>query len=224
MRPPAIDGKAAPPQSWQLKDDFIPAICLDLGVHQHHLVHFLTGEEPELVNAEFNTYSRHRDIIDNVNMWTEYPSGMTASFWMSKTAVGRRNGLRIRLFGELGSAEWYQLDPEHLQISTVDGGQMIIDRGGQAGIAAEARYNRMKVGHPSGFIEAFANLYVDFADALLDWRQHGRHNNPFVFGIEHATNGLAAFHAARLSTSRRRWERVQHTPSYREALLPKFLS
>jgi hypothetical protein len=82
----------------------------------------------------------------------------------------------------------------------------------------------MKVGHPSGFIEAFANLYVDFADALLDWRQHGRHNNPFVFGIEHATNGLAAFHAARLSTSRRRWERVQHTPSYREALLPKFLS
>jgi predicted dehydrogenase len=224
VRPPAIDGKAAPPQSWQLKDDFIPAICLDLGVHQHHLVHFLTGEEPELVNAEFNTYSRHRDIIDNVNMWTEYPSGMTASFWMSKTAVGRRNGLRIRLFGELGSAEWYQLDPEHLQISTVDGGQMIIDRGGQAGIAAEARYNRMKVGHPSGFIEAFANLYVDFADALLDWRQHGRHNNPFVFGIEHATNGLAAFHAARLSTSRRRWERVQHTPSYREALLPKFLS
>ena len=42
---------------------------------------------------------------------------MTSNFWMSKTAVGRRNGLRIRLFGELGSAEWYQMEPEQFTTS-----------------------------------------------------------------------------------------------------------
>ncbi len=224
VRPPAIAGKASPPQSWRLKDDFIPTICLDLGVHLHHLAYFLSGEEPETVNAEFNTYSQYRDIVDNVSMWVEYPSGMTSNFWMSKTAVGRRNGLRIRLFGEKGSAEWYQLDPEQLQIATVDGSQMIIDRGGQACIAAEARYNRMKVGHPSGFIEAFANLYSDIADALIEWRRLGQPRNPYVFGLEHATNGLSLFHAARLSTSRRRWERVHTTLPQREALISKFRS
>ncbi|MCB1722519.1 MAG: Gfo/Idh/MocA family oxidoreductase [Gammaproteobacteria bacterium] len=214
VRPPAIAGKAAPPQSWRLKDDFIPTICLDLGVHLHHLTTFLTGEEPQQVNAEFGNFSRYRGIVDNVAMWAEYPSGMTSNFWMSKTAVGRRNGLRIRLFGETGSAEWYQLESEQLHISTIDGSHLTIDRGGQATVAGEARYNRMKVGHPSGFIEAFANLYTDIADALLEWRSEGRHRHPYVYGMEHATDGLATLHAARLSSSRRRWERVHATPHH----------
>lgn len=218
VRPPAIAGKSAPPQGWRLHDEFIPTICLDLGVHLHHLAFFLCGEDADQVNAEFNTYSQYRHIVDNVALWAEYPSGMTANFWMSKTAVGRRNGLRIRLFGELGSAEWYQLEPEQLKISTLDGVHMTIDRGGQALVAGDARYNRMKVGHPSGFIEAFANLYDDIADALLEWRQTGRHSNPFVYGMRHATNGLALFHAARLSGSRRRWERVQVAPRHDRSL------
>ena len=71
VRPPAIAGRAAPPQSWRLKDDFIPTICLDLGVHLHHLAYFLCGEEPETVNAEFNTYSQYRDIVDNISMWLD---------------------------------------------------------------------------------------------------------------------------------------------------------
>ncbi|MDJ0738913.1 MAG: Gfo/Idh/MocA family oxidoreductase [Gammaproteobacteria bacterium] len=214
VRPPAIAGKAAPPQGWRLHDDFIPTICLDLGVHLHHLAGFLCDEEAEQVNAEFNTYSQYRHIVDNVSMWLEYPSGMTASFWMSKTAVGMRNGLRIRVCGELGSAEWFQLEPETLQLAMIDGTRLSIDRGGQALVAGDARYNRMKVGHPSGFIEAFANLYTDIADALLEWRENGRHSNPHVYGMRHATNGLALFHAARLSSSRRRWERVHITPQH----------
>ena len=221
VRPPAIAGKAAPPQSWRLKDDFIPTICLDLGVHLHHLSYFLTDGEAETVNAEFNTFSQYQDIVDNVAMWLQFSDGMTTNFWMSKTAIGRRNGLRIRLFGEQGSAEWFQMEPEQLQIATMDGTQMIIDRGGQAGVAAEGRYNRMKVGHPSGFIEAFANLYSDFADALLEWRKTRRHTNPYVFGIEHAVDGLALFHAARLSSSSRRWEPVQASVAPEDTLVTK---
>lgn len=224
VRPPAIAGKAAAPQSWRLKDDFIPTICLDLGVPQHHLVRFLTGAEPESVNAEFATHSRYRDIVDNATLWMEYPDGMTANFWMSKTAVGRRNGLRVRVFGELCSAEWYQMEPEHLQISTIDGVHMTVDRGGQATVSGEARYNRMKVGHPSGFIEAFANLYVDFADALLEWRRDRLIYNPYVYGIEHAAHGLSLFHAARLSSSRRRWERVPPLWPQREFTYNRFKS
>ena len=85
------------------------------------------------------------------------------------------------------------------------GSQLIIDRGGQSRIARQARYNRMKVGHPSGFIEAFANLNNDFADALIDWQDNGHHHNPYVYGLDHATRGLELFHAARGAHQQGRW-------------------
>ena len=205
VRPPDIAGKSTPPQDWRLEDDIIPTICLDLGVHLHHLSNFLTDEEPSAVHAEFNTYSQYTEIVDNVKMWLRYDSGISASYWMSKTAIGRRNGLKIRVFGEKASAEWIQLDPEILRLAYIDGAQCIIDRGGPSKICSLHRYNRMKAGHPSGFIEAFANLYSDLADALIQWREKGRHTNPYVFGFDHALRGLFLFHAARNAHENKAW-------------------
>lgn len=218
VRPAGAATDAAHAHEQHPRDDFIPTLCLEFGVHLHHLAHFLTDEEPETVNAEFSTYSPHKDIVDNATMWLQYASGISASFWMSKTAIGRRNGLRVRLFGSKGSAEWYHADPEHLYIATADGMQMAIDRGPQAIVASGGRYNRVGVGHPAGFIEAYANLYADCADALIAWRSDHRQVNPYVYGVQHAVNGLSLLHAARLSSSRRRWERIHAPVTYRETL------
>jgi predicted dehydrogenase len=210
----ALDGGAAAATTdWRSQDGFIPAVCLDLGVQLHHLAGFLSGEEPEGVNAEFRHCAHGHNVVDNVSLWLEYASGMTASLWMSRTAVGRRDGLRIRVFGELGSAEWHAAQPDRLHIATADGMRTIIDRASPALLAGEDRYRRFGAASPGGAVEALANLYTDLADALLAWRDRRRHDNPYVFGLEHAANGLALFHAARLSSSRRRWERIKATGS-----------
>ena len=205
IRPPDIAGKSLPPQSWRLKDDTIPTICLDLGVHLHHFVVFLLGKEPTEVMAEFNNYSEYQGLIDNVKMWLRFDDGQTGSFWMSKTTIGSRNGLKVRVMGDKASAEWVQINPEELSFSSIDGVHTKIDRGTRAGISSSARYNRMKVGHPSGFIEAFANLYEDMASALLQWKQSGEYSNPFVYGLDHAVNGLKLFHCARISDQTGQW-------------------
>lgn len=202
-------GKTATPQSWRLKDGTIPTICLDLGVHLHHLACFIIGKEPVRVIAEFSNCSMHPGLVDNVMMWLEYEDEMKASFWMSKTALGNRNGLKLRLYGENGSAEWVQMHPEELRICYKDGTCITVDRASKTLVCSEMRYNRYKAGHPSGFIEAFANLYCDIADALIEYHKNGKHNNPYVFGIDHSVRGLELFAAARESDNDRCWKELK---------------
>jgi predicted dehydrogenase len=205
VRPPDIAGKSSPPQSWRLRDGIIPTICLDLGVHLHHLMTFMIQEQPRELMSEFDRYSSYASIIDNVKMWLKFDSGKSATFWMSKTAIGSRNGLKCRVYGDKGSAEWVQVLPEELSFSNINGIHTKIDRGSKYGVSSDGRYNRMKVGHPSGFIEAFANLYQDFAEALTQWKKTGEIDNPYVYGLEHAEFGLKLFHQARKSNNEKRW-------------------
>jgi len=206
VRPPAIAGKSAPPQNWRLKDGTIPTICLDLGVHLYHLAFFLVGKEPVRTMAEFSNFSTYHELVDNIMMWLEYEDGMKGSFWMSKTALGYSNGLKIRLYGDEGSAEWVQMNPEELRISYKDGTRTTVDRAAKTLVCGELRYNRFKAGHPAGFIEAFANLYYDIADALIAYRKTGKQENHYVFGLEHSVRGFELFTAARQSNDERRWK------------------
>ena len=203
---PADAFMRATPQPWRLVDGEIPTILLDLGVHLHHLCYFLTGLNPLEVNADFHNYSRFDGIVDDAHIWVKYEEEMNASLWMSKTAPGNRNGLKIRLFGENGSAEWYQMDPEHLTISDLQGRRVTIDRGSET-IALE-QYARFKPGHPIGFVEAFANLYSDIAASLLDFKSGRKNEHPYVYGLEHAAQGLYLLAASNVSYQKRSWVRV----------------
>lgn len=191
------------PQGWRLCDGEIPTILLDLAVHLHHLAYFLTGLKPLSVNADFHTFSSFEDIVDDAYLWVHYQEGMRASYWVSKTALGHRNGLKIRLFGEKSSAEWYQENPEHLHLYQKDSVRMTLDRG-------SARYQeeiveRFKPGHPAGFVEAFANLYLDIADALEEFKKSGSYESPYVYGWEHADEGLRLLAGAAQSHKTRSW-------------------
>ena len=209
MRSKKVKGNITSPQSWRLKDACIPTICLDLGVHLHHLMYFLTGEEPTQTMAEFSNYSSYSDLVDDILMWIKFDSGIKGSFWMSKSALGHRNGLQISLYGDKGSARWVQSEPELLKIFSDDGTCSIVDRGGSTMVCESPRYNRYKAGHPAGFIEAFANLYSDIADALIQFDETGKHGNPYVFGFDHSVNGLNLFTAACKSNEDGSWQALE---------------
>ncbi len=202
--------QAAAPQAWRLKDHAVPTVSLDLGVHAHHLVHFLTGGKTPLeVIGDQATYGQFGDIVDNVYCLAHYEDDLRVQSWFGKTALGNRNGLRIRVYGSLASAEWFQMQPEDLLLNHADGRRSLIDRGADdAGLARQLRYNRFKSGHPSGFIEAFANLYTDIADQLRQHRSGITPRNDFVYGAQESEEGLRFLEAVSRSARTRKWETV----------------
>ena len=195
IRHTGFDGNPARPQQWRLRDGPIPTLSLDLGVHLHHLSRFCTDQRPVAVSAHMDRFSDH-GVIDNALLHLRFEGGASGAYWFGKTALGHRNGLRLRLYGDRGSAEWYQMEAEQLRLSFQDGSHLLLDHGSRMEVCRDPRYHRMKPGHPSGFIEAFANLYRDLAEALIGWRTTGRFDHPYVYGVEHAAEGLRLFHAA----------------------------
>ena len=183
----------ANPQYWRRCDYAVPTVSLDLGVHVHHLIDFLSnGLKPVLLSGEQASYGKFRGIIDNVYCFAQYEKNLRVQAWWGKTALGYRNGLRVRVFGDKASAEWYQMKPEDLKWADNEGRQYSIDRGScEAKTAQETRYNRFKAGHPSGFIEAFANLYADIAEDVREFKAGKKPINPFVYSAEKALEGLS---------------------------------
>ncbi|MBA0204483.1 hypothetical protein Q7O_001382 [Pectobacterium carotovorum subsp. carotovorum PCCS1] len=190
----ATDGKVTKPQSWRQKDGSIPTVSLDLGVHVHQMVDFLIREKAQNVFAFNSTFGEVPNVIDTVHCVARYSTDVICNYWYGKAAPGYRNGLRVRVFGNKGSAEWLQMDPEYLHISDVYGGSFRIDRTHPENrVANLARYCRFKAGHPAGFIEAFANYYEDIADMLSGTP------NDNVFGLDVARDGIIFLHNANIS-------------------------
>lgn len=203
-----LEGKKPVPQSWRLKDYTIPTISLDLGTHLHNMIAFLTEAIPLRVVAREKTYGFFENIIDNVECLIDYSDDISVQMWYSKVAIGNRNGLRIRIYGTKASAEWYQMEPEVLQLNDCYGSIQILDRSNDLEIGMEPRYNRFKPGHPIGFIEAFANYYSDIYDLLLLYKQGENLNSKYILPLEYSVEGLALFEAAHHASQHRMWREV----------------
>lgn len=198
------------PQKWRIHDDFIPTISLDLGIHLHHLSYFLLQKDPIKLSSTYDSFSEY-DVIDNVNINFEYEDSSRGNIWLSKTALGNRNGLEIEVYGEKASAKWVQEKPEELAFSKINGEIILMDRGNiHSEIAREKRYNRMTTGHPSGFIESLGNLYSDIFYELDSFLQKkDTEKSPYVYGFTHAKDGIYFLHAASESNESRQWQRIK---------------
>ncbi|MCU7839480.1 MAG: Gfo/Idh/MocA family oxidoreductase [Candidatus Thiodiazotropha sp. (ex Troendleina suluensis)] len=205
-------GNKPHPQEWRLHDGDVPTIHLDLAVHLHHLIHYLTDQHPLEVVADQSTCGWF-NVIDNVTCLCRYSENILGQMWFSKSALGHRNGLRIRIYGSDASAEWLQANPEELLLSYADGHRQILDRGVDSEVAGLTRYSRFKVGHPAGFVEAFANLYTDIANNVREYKMTAQWQSDEVFSAELALEGMNMLEAMVRSISIREWTAVRGTPS-----------
>lgn len=162
-----LHGQPMLPQAWRLVDGEIPTVSLDLGVHCHHLLQFLTDKPLTPEWARQTSLGNFPEVIDDVECAGSLGTDGLFSMWYGKAALGHRNGLRVRLYGSEGSAVWYQATPDELQLHSRSGQAHSLDFGSpDLLVANQPRYMRFKAGHPTGFIEAFANLYDDLAGYL----------------------------------------------------------
>ena len=93
-------------------------------------------------------------------------NGAPATVWATMAATGQEHGLRIRVFGDDASLEWRHEDPQHLIVRDPGGGATTLAHGMSTLSEDAARLTRVGLGHPEGFLEAFANFYLDLAEIL----------------------------------------------------------
>ena len=139
----------------------------DLGTHAHHLARFISGLEITEVSAELASIVPGRQVDDNAHIMLRFNNGAKGMMWASMVAAGHLHGLRIRVYGEKGSLEWVQEQPNELILRPADGPHQILSSGSGWLSPAARRTSRLWPGHPEGYLEAFANLYSDIADAVL---------------------------------------------------------
>lgn len=136
----------------------------DIGTHAFHLAGFVSGQQPESLLADLSSFVAGRALDDNAHILLRYADGARGMLWASQVAAGQENALRLRIYGELGSLEWMQENPNVLTHRPLGEPARTLTRGG-AGTMSGA-VTRLPPGHPEGFIEGFATLYSDFADLI----------------------------------------------------------
>lgn len=142
------------------------SLLLDLGTHAHHLARFVTGMEVTGVAGELSTIVPGRAIKDNGQAMLRFENEARGTLWISMAAVGNEQGIRIRVYGDQGSLEWFHEDPFHLRFCSVNGPAQTFAQGTECVSDEARRWTRGGLGHPEGYFEAFANLYSELADVI----------------------------------------------------------
>jgi predicted dehydrogenase len=138
----------------------------DIGTHAYHLAGFVTGLKLDLLTADLATFVEGRALDDNAHVMMRYQGGARGLLWSSQVALGNSNGVRLRVFGSTGSFQWFQEQPDELIYAPLGGRVQIIKRGADE-VSEDAKVrSRTPPGHPEGYLEAFANLYAGFAEAI----------------------------------------------------------
>ena len=165
----------------------------DIGTHAHNLAEFVTGKIMTHVAADLSIFVDGRRLDDDGSALFRMEDGVKGVLSASQVCVGCENSLSIRVYGETGGLEWHQEEPNSLIRTYVDRPTETL-RAAQGYLPESASEGfRTPPGHPEGYIEAFANVYLDFANALKDGRD-------VTTGVEAAVRGMA-FIEARVESS-----------------------
>ena len=138
----------------------------DIGTHAHNLAEFVTGKVMTHVAADLSIFVDGRLLDDDGSALFRMEDGVKGVLSASQVCVGKENTLSIRVYGETGGLEWYQEEPNTLIRTYTDRPTEIL-RAGQGYLPEHVQDGfRTPPGHPEGYIEAFANIYLEFAKAL----------------------------------------------------------
>jgi predicted dehydrogenase len=138
----------------------------DIGTHAWHLSEYITGEKVVELCAELNTFVEGRPVDDDAAAFLHYTNGLRGVLHATQIATGEENRIVIRIYGEHGCFEWHQMEPNTMIARWADRPAEII-RTGNGYMGELAKWNtRTPGGHPEGYIEAFANIYRNFAGTI----------------------------------------------------------
>lgn len=201
--------------AWRLDPAQAGASCCmgDIGVHAANLAEYVSGLKITQLCADLNTFVPGRTLDDDGAVLLRFDNGARGVLHASQVSVGEENALGIRVYGEHGGLEWQQQEPNTLWLKWPDRPTQMLRTGGSY-LGAEAAANtRTPMGHPEGYLEAFANIYRAFAEQIRgrETQQRVPARDADCPGIESAIRGMAFIElAVAASASDTKWHNFEH--------------
>ncbi len=135
----------------------------DIGTHAFNMAEYVTGLQVTQICSNLNIVVEGRMLDDDGAAFLKFNNGATGILMATQIAAGEENNVKIRVYGEKGGLEWKQEDANSLMVKWLDKPAEIYRTGGGYNSAFAAHNTRIPAGHPEGYLEAFANLYRNFA-------------------------------------------------------------
>ena len=165
----------------------------DIGTHAFNLAEYVSGLEVTQLCADINTVVEGRRLDDDGAVLLKFNNGASGVLMATQVAAGEENNVKIRVYGEYGGVEWQQHDANTLLVKWLDRPAEIW-RTGTGYVSTFAQHNtRTPAGHPEGYLEAFANLYRNFALCIKADLEGKTHEPEWLDypGIQEGIRGMA---------------------------------
>ncbi len=191
---------------WKIDNKIVgaSAVLNEIGTHAYHLATYISGLKGEKVFADIKQISKKIKMDDNAQVMINFTNGAKGMFWTSVMAKGGVYGLRIRVFGSKGSLEWVQNDPNYLKLNPDKGAVRYLERGFHNAELSK-KFSRIKFGHPEGYLDAFANIYREFAESLKN-----KSKKRYFYPNEDEGLETAKFiNACKVSSKNKRWVKIK---------------
>tara|TARA_B100001250_G_scaffold7112_1_gene6015 strand:+ start:6016 stop:7158 length:1143 start_codon:yes stop_codon:yes gene_type:complete len=179
------------------------AVLNEIGSHAYHLAIYISGLKGHSLFADTKSFSKKIKSDANVQAMVNFKNGAKGMFWISSVPRGGVYGLKIRIFGSKGSLEWIQNNPGYLKFNPAKGPVRLLEKG-FFGADFSKKFTRVKYGHPEGYLDAFANIYNEFAKFLIT-----KKNNQRFYPNEDEGFETAKFiDACKISSKRKKWVKI----------------
>lgn len=143
----------------------------DVGTHAWHLAEYISGLKVKEMCAELRTFVEGRPVDDDGAAFLKFENNVAGVLMATQIATGEANNIRVRAYGDRGGLEWRQMEPNKLILRWDDKPMEELYMGNNEFLSDLALWNtRTPAGHPEGFIEAFANIYRNFALTVMSKR------------------------------------------------------
>ncbi|RYY30362.1 MAG: Gfo/Idh/MocA family oxidoreductase [Sphingobacteriaceae bacterium] len=165
----------------------------DIGTHAFNLCEYVSGLEVSKLCADINVVVGGRQLDDDGAVLLKFNNGASGVLIATQVAAGEENNVKIRVYGEKGGIEWQQYDANTLKVMLLDQPAEIWRTGGGYTSSFAQQNTRTPAGHPEGYLEAFANLYKNFAftvQAKIEGKTPSAENLDFP-GIHEGVRGMA---------------------------------
>ena len=190
---------------WKLDSKIVgaSAVLNEIGTHAYHLASYISGLKGKTIFADIKQVSKKIKMDDNAQVMINFTNGAKGMFWTSVMAKGGVYGLRIRIFGSKGSIEWVQNDPGYLKLNPSRGAVKLLERGFHNAELSK-KFSRIKFGHPEGYLDAFANIYREFATSIKSKTKQRNFYPNEDEGLETAK----FINACKISSRKKRWVKI----------------
>jgi len=183
----------------------------DIGTHAFNLALFVSGLTLDSLSADVDSFVEGRRVDDNAHVLLRFVGGAKGTLCCTQVAPGNENALRLRIYGTKGGIEWEQEHPNHLWFAPFGEQKRLLTRAGAGIGSAAARVTRIPSGHPEGYLEAFATIYTEAAEAIHAYRQGVAPDAAVVYPtVDDGLNGVAFIDAClRSSQHDGKWVRLE---------------